>query len=159
VTSVSIQSLESAIPAGDRILLDTTTLAAYLDSSEAVHPIAKHVVEEFVGNGRNEALISMITVMELLVRPMRATPPGHHTVMSFIRNQQNMTAVEIDLQIAQDAAFLRAAHRFSPPDALVVGTGLAAQVGHLITNDYAWDGRLAPMRARINVCVLARHLS
>lgn len=156
---MSIESLESAIPAGDRILLDTTTLAAYLDSSEVVHPIAKHVVEEFVGNGRNEAVISMITVMELLVRPMRATPPGHHTVMAFIRNQPNLAAVEVDLQIAQDAAFLRAAHRFSPPDALVVGTGLAVQVGHLVTNDYAWDDRLAPMRARIKVCVLARHHS
>lgn len=155
---MSIESLESAIPAGDRILLDTTTLAAYLDSTEAVHPIAKLVVEEFVGDGRNEAVISMITVMELLVRPMRATPPGHHTVMAFIRNQPNLAAVEVDLQIAQDAAFLRAAHRFSPPDALVVGTGLAAQVGHLVTNDYAWDRRLASMQARIRVCVLARHL-
>lgn len=155
---MSIESLESAIPAGDRILLDTTTLAAYLDSTEAVHPIAKLVVEEFVGDGRNEAVISMITVMELLVRPMRATPPGHHTVMAFIRNQPNLAAVEVDLQIAQDAAFLRAAHRFSPPDALVIGTGLAAQVGHLVTNDYAWDRRLASMQARIRVCVLARHL-
>lgn len=155
---MSIESLEVAIPAGDRVLLDTTTLAAYLDTTEAVHPIAQHVVEEFVGNGRNEAVISMITVMELLVRPMRATPPGHHTVMAFIRNQPNLAAVEVDLQIAQDAAFLRAAHRFSPPDALVVGTGLAAQVGHLVTNDYAWDSRLATMEARIRVCVLARHL-
>ena len=79
--------------------------------------------------------------------------------MAFIRNQPNLAAVEVDLQIAQDAAFLRAAHRFSPPDALVVGTGLAAQVGHLVTNDYAWDRRLGSMQARIKVCVLARHLS
>lgn len=155
---MSIATLETAIPAGDRILLDTTTLAAYLDSTEAAHPVAKHVVEEFVENGRNQAVISMITVMELLVRPMRASPPGHHTVMAFIRNQPNLAAVEVDLQVAQDAAFLRAAHRLSPPDALVVGTGLAAQVGHLVTNDYAWDNRLAPMQARITVCLLARHL-
>lgn len=155
---MSITSLQRAIPAGDRILLDTTTLAAYLDSTEAVHPIAKHVVEEFVATGRNQAVISMITVMELLVRPMRATPPEHHTVMAFIRNQPNLAAVEVDLQVAQDAAFLRAAHRMSPPDALVVGTGLAAQVGHLVTNDQAWESRLATMQTRIKVCVLGKHL-
>lgn len=155
---MSTTSLERAIPAGDRILLDTTTLAAYLDATEAVHPVAKHVVEEFIGKGRNHGVISMITVMELLIRPMRATPPGHHTVLAFIRNQVNLSAIEVDLQVAQDAAFLRAAHRFAPPDALVVGTGLAAQVGFLVTNDHAWEGRLAPMTARIGVCILSKHL-
>jgi len=123
-----------------------------------IYPVAQHIVEEFAGKGRNQAVISMTTVMELLVRPMRATPRGHHTVLAFIRNQANLTAVQVDLQIAQDAAFLRAAHLFSPPDALVVGTGLATQVGHLVTNDYAWQTRLAPLQGRITVCVLAKHL-
>lgn len=100
----------------------------------------------------------MITVMELLVRPLRATPPGHPTVLAFIRNQPNLAAIEVDLQVAQDAAFLRAAHRFAPPDALVVGTGLATQVEHLVTNDHAWEGRLTPIRDRLAVCVLAKHL-
>ena len=155
---MSTSSLERRIPSGDRILLDTTTLAAYLDTSEAVHQVAQHVVEEFVGTGRNEAVISMITVMELLVRPLRATPPGHHTVLAFIRNQPRLTAMEIDLQVAQDAAFLRAAHRFAAPDALIVGTGLAGQVGHLVTNDRSWERKLAPMAGRIGVCLLSTHL-
>ena len=155
---MSTASLENAIPAGDRVLLDTTTLAAYLDETEAVHPAARYVVEQLVGTGRNGAVISMITVMELLIRPMRATPSGHHTVLAFIRNHPNLSAFDVDLQVAQDAAFLRAAHRFAPPDALVVGTALAAQVGHLVTNDFAWVDRLAPMRERIQVCILAQHL-
>lgn len=155
---MSLASLEQAIPVGDRLLLDTTALAAYLDATEAVHPVARHVVEDFVGTGRNQAVISMITVMELLVRPLRAMPPGHHTVLAFIRNQPNLAAVDVDLQVAQDAAFLRAAHRFAPPDALVVGTGLAAQVAQLVTNDNAWEGRTAAFRSRIDVCVLANHL-
>lgn len=155
---MSTASLEQAIPAGDRVLLDTTTLAAYLDATEAVHPVARHVVEHLVGTGRNAAVISMITVMELLIRPMRAAPPGHHTVLAFIRNHPNLIAIDTDLQVAQDAAFLRAAHRFAPPDALVIGTALAAQVGHLVTNDFAWVERLTPMRERIKVCILAQHL-
>ncbi len=148
-------SLEQALPEGERILLDTTALAAYLDASESTHDLARHVVDGLVAPGRNPAIVSMITVMELLVRPLRATPHGHHTILAFIRAQPNLTAVPVDLQVAQDAAFLRAAHRFSPPDALIVGTGLAAQVGHLVTNDRAWARKLAGLESRIRVCTLA----
>ena len=41
-------------------------------------------------------VISMVTVMELLVRPLRASPPGHHTVLSFLRNHPNLELVSIE---------------------------------------------------------------
>lgn len=154
---MTIASLEQALPAGDRLLLDTTALAAYLDATEETHDLMRHVIDVLVGSGRNPAIVSMITVMEILVRPLRATPPGHHTVMAFIRGQPNLTAVPVDLQVAQDAASLRAAHRFSPPDALIVGTGFAAQVGHLVTNDRDWARKLGGLEARIRVCTLSDH--
>lgn len=155
---MSLSTLERAIAAADRILLDTTALAAYLDASEATHAIAKYVLDELVAGGRNPAVISMITAMEILVRPLRMTPPGHHTVLAFIRNQPNLAAVPVDLQVAQDAAFLRAAHRLSPPDALIVGTGLASQVGYLITNDADWAPKLKALASRVRVCTLSEHL-
>ncbi len=154
----NLSKLESAVPAGDRILLDTTCLAAYLDASEATHPVARHVIDEFVQSGRNQAAISMITVMEILVRPLRASPPGHHTVLSFIRHHANLQAVPLDLQMAQEAASLRAEHRFAPPDALIIGTGLACQVGHLITNDGDWSKKLQPIQQRIKVVTIGDFL-
>ncbi|MBI2776604.1 MAG: PIN domain-containing protein [Chloroflexi bacterium] len=155
---MSVATLLGVIPAGDRMLLDTTTLAAYLDGSEIAHPVARHVMEDLVASGRNPAIVSMITVMELLVRPLRASPPGHHTILSFIRNHPNLVAMPVDLQVAQDAAFLRAASRLSPPDALVVGTGLAGQVGHLVTNDRKWSAKLVSMSDRVRVVTLSDHL-
>ena len=155
---MSATSLERAIPAGDRLLLDITALAAYLDASESTHGLARYLVDELVASGRNPAVVSMITVMELLVRPLRATPHGHHTILAFIRAQPNLTAVPVDLQVAQDAAFLRAAQRFSPPDALIVGSGLASQVAILVTNDKAWARKLAGLESRIRVCTLADHV-
>lgn len=154
----SLSKLESTIPAGDRILLDTTCLAAYLDASEPTHPVARHVIDEFVGSGRNEAVVSMITVMELLVRPLRASPPGHHTVLSFVRHHANLQAVPLDLQMAQEAASLRAEHKFAPPDALIIGTGLACQVGHLITNDDDWRKKLGSIQGRIKVVTIGNFL-
>ena len=155
---MSLTSLEAAIPAGDRLLLDTTVIAAYLDATDATHPVARHVLKEFVATGRNPAVISMVTVMAILVRPFRANPPGHHTVLAFLRTHPHLECIPVDLQVAQDAAFLRADKRFSPPDSLVVATGLATQVRHLITNDHNWAGKLARMTARIRVAETASFL-
>ena len=155
---MSLAGLEAALPAGDRILLDTTALAAYLEAAEPAHPVARHVIDSFVAGGRNAAVVSTVTVMEILIRPLRAVPPRHHTLLDFLSHQANLSVVALDLQMAQDAAMLRAEHRLSPPDALIVGTGIACQVGHLVTNDLDWGRKLARLEGRIKVCLLQDHL-
>ena len=96
--------------------------------------------------------------MEILVRPLRQSPPGHQPVLRFVQHHPNLTAVDLDLQMAQEAASLRASHGFKPPDALVVGTGLACQVGYLVTNDTEWGRKLERIRGRVEVVTLARYL-
>ena len=155
IPTAKLHRLETAIAVGDRLLLDTTCLAAYLDRSEGIHPVARHVLDAFVASGRNEAIISMVTMMEILVRPLRASPPGHATVLSFVRHHPNLEAVPIDLQVAQEAASLRASHRMRPPDALVVGTALACQVRLVVTNDRDWSAKLTPLSGRLGVVNLA----
>jgi predicted nucleic acid-binding protein len=150
--------LELALPAGDRLVLDTTTLAAYFDATEATHPVARHVIDELVTSGRNPAIVSMITVMEILVRPLRASPPGHHTVLAFLRHLPNLEAVPLSVEMAQEAAALRAVYRLSPPDALVIGSGIACQVAWLVTNDADWPRKLAGHANRIGVCMLRDYL-
>ena len=43
--------------------------------------------------------------------------------------------------------------------ALIVGTGIATQVRHLLTNDRAWSTRLAPLQPRIGVVLLSDHMA
>lgn len=155
---MSRASLEHAIPAGDRILLDTTTLIAYFDGRERVSPVAATVLDEFVREGRNEAIVSMVTVMELLVRPLRVGPPAARHIMDFLSHWPHLRAMEIDLYVAQESASQRATYGFKPPDALIIGTGLIAQVGHVVTNDEMWKTKLAPISKRLQVCYLADHL-
>lgn len=97
---MSLSSPEAAIPSGDRLLIDTTVLAAFQEATDATHPVAKHVLEEFVASGRNPALVSMIT-LEMLVGPLRASPPGQHTVLAFLQTYPNLVCVPIDLQVAK----------------------------------------------------------
>ena len=155
---MSESSLIRAIADGDRLLLDTTVLAAYFDANDSTHPVAAYILREMVATGRNPGIVSMVTVMEILVRPMRSVPPGHHTVLGFLRTYPNLACLPVDLQVARDAAHLRAENRFAPPDALIVGTGLAAQIRHLVTNDHDWSTKLAPMSARISVVRTSSYL-
>lgn len=156
---MSQQTLERALPVGDRVLLDTSTIVAYFNAAETVYPVASYLIDNLVEPGRNAAIVSMITIMEVLIRPLRRSPgPEYRHMLDFLTRFPNLRPTEIDLPVAQEAASLRAAFRFSTPDALIVASGLVSQVGHLVTNDATWASRLQPLASRIRVCLLANHL-
>lgn len=149
------QRLLDAIPAGDRVLLDTSALIAYFDNRERVSPVVTHLVDEFVFAGRNHGVISMVTVTEILVRPRRAHLEGYGHASDFFHRFPNLRLAPVDFAVAQEAASLRTVFGFKTPDALVIGTGIVHQVGHLVTNDGDWKRKLQPMNARIEVCLLS----
>ena len=147
--------LTDRLPPGDRILLDSSVLAAYFDGGERTSRLAAELIDEHVRNGRNPAVVSMVSLMETLIRPLRRMPAAHATVLAFFRDIPNLSATAIDLEVAAEAATLRVAFGLSAPDALIAATGLVASVGHLVTNDRAWRSRLEPLRDRAAVLVLA----
>ena len=155
---MSQASLEQTIPAGDRLLLDTTALIAYLNGNEVVSPAAALIIDDFVHGGRNQAVVSTITVMEVLIQPLRRGPGVYSHVLDFLTNYPNLRLIDVDLFVAQEAATQRASHRFPAPDALIIATGLVTQVGHLVTNDAAWKPKLSNLSSRINVCHLGDHV-
>lgn len=147
-------ALADRIPAGDRLLLDSSVLAAYLDGGERTSALAVELLDDLVRSGRNPAVVSMVSVVETLIRPLRRLPAAHATVLAFYREFPNLVAAPVDIDIAAEAANLRVAFGLSAPDALIAATGLAAGVSHLVTNDRAWLARLAPLRDRAGVLVL-----
>jgi predicted nucleic acid-binding protein len=156
---VSLTSLSRAIPTDDRILLDSTCLIAYLDGGETVTPVARHIIDEFVHSGRNRAIISMVSAMEVLGQPRRASLPiGYSHAYDFLTRFPNLRAESVDLPVAQEAAHIRSSCRLRAPDALIVATGMVHQVSHLVTNDSDWQRRLQPIQSRIAVCLLSDHV-
>ena len=140
------------------MLIDTSVLIAYFEPSDATHALAALLVVSFVRTGRNAAVVSPITAMELLVRPLRVAPQSAVHVHDFLIHTPNVTLLPVDLHVAQEAASLRATHNFKTPDALVIATGLVGQVGHLVTNDAEWKKKLAPMGSRIQVAQLGTYV-
>lgn len=151
-------TLEGEIPPGHTLLLDTTTLIAYLNGTERVSALVTRIVDEFVHPGRNAAVVSTVTVMEVLVEPLRRRRQVYRHVLDFLTNFPNVRTVEVSLAVAQEAAAVRATHNLRAPDALIVGTALAAGVRLVVTNEADWHKRLAPLAPRLSVVYLADHL-
>lgn len=154
------KGFEKRILPGDRLLIDTSVLIAYFGKPDAdeTHGLATILIDEFVVSGRNEAVVSAVTAMELLVRPLKVSPKAAAHVHDFLTHTAHLRLVATDLYIAQEAANLRATYNFRAPDALVAGTGIVAQVAHLVTNDKNWETKLAPLKARIQVTYLRNYL-
>jgi predicted nucleic acid-binding protein len=156
---MTILALEQSLQSGDRVLVDTTTLIGYLDGSERITPLASHVMNEMVSTGRNPAVLSMISIAEVLVRPMRAgVLEQYDHLLDFLTKFPNLRPIPVDLAVAQEAASLRASYRLAMADALIVATGIVSQVHHLVTNDADWSRKLQPISGRIRVCHLSRFL-
>jgi hypothetical protein len=133
-------------------------LIAYLNGNERSSSVATFVFDECVKPGRNEAYVSMVTVMEVLVQPLRRGPGPFRTVLNFLTRFSHLTPLEIDVGVAHQAANLRAFGGFKPSDALTIASGFMAGVGHLVTNDDRWLKLANFPDQRISICYLERHL-
>lgn len=135
--------------------LDTSVWIYHLEANERYLGLTTQILDA-VRAGRPQAVISVITLMELNVRPYKLNQPGvalHYEAV--VANFPHLQVFDIDRTIARRAAQLRAAYGLRPADALHVATSLVAGATAWITNDRAL-GRLAP---HIDVVILDDHLS
>ena len=91
------------------------------------------------------AYISIASVSELLVRPIRGAGADLQLVTEFIRGFRNLEILDVNLDIAIQAANIRAVARLALPDALLVGTAIVAGCEVIVTNDERWVRRLSPL--------------
>lgn len=101
----------------------------------------------------------MVSIAEVLVRPLRGGPPEeYHHFLDFVTRFPNVSTPPVDVPVAQEAASLRATYGLAMPDALIVATGIVAQVGYIVTNDQRWERKLQPLSRRLSVVYLDRHV-
>ena len=143
---MGITEVDAALGNARRALLDSSALIAFHSHIEAVHPLARHVLERI--ERRDDPLTgcySVVSASEILVRPMRAGTASFALMHAFLQNFPNLTALPIDLAVAVKAASLRATAGVRLPDALIVASGLFAGCDAVVSNDEQWQRRLAPL--------------
>lgn len=148
-------NLESAIPPGASLLIDSSVALAYLVGTEPTSPLAEQLFDAFIATGRNPASLSMVTVQEILVRPFRGGTAAVATAEGFLRHYAEIRLVPVSYDIAREAARIRAATGLRAPDALIVATALVSEIEMLVTNDRAWHEAAAAIAPNLKLCMLA----
>jgi predicted nucleic acid-binding protein len=143
----------ASIGQGESLVLDTSVVIAYLNGQEAASGQASVILDEMVGTGRNPAVISAITVGELLVRPLRLGPLPS-TIKTFLLGFPGLAIRSADFLIAAEAARIRASTGNSLPDALIAATATLTSSPWLITADRVLHDRLRGHRWNTEVVVI-----
>lgn len=120
-----------------RIGLDTSLFIYHIEAVEPFAVAAEAVLRSF-SQRLAIGITSVLTLTELLVKPLAAGRPGLAArYEELVREMPNMAVVDIDARIARRAAELRAAYRLQTADAIQIAAALEHGATAFITNDRA----------------------
>jgi predicted nucleic acid-binding protein len=122
-----------------RIALDTSVFIYQLEANVRYLALTDSIFSWMEREG-HEAVTSTITMTELLVPSYR--DKDEHRVDAFyglLSTYPNLQWIAPDLETADLAAKLRAAHRLRTPDALQAATAIGARAMGFVTNDPVFE--------------------
>ena len=131
-TAKSVKSLLEKYPI---IGIDTVAFIYHLEENQRYLPFT-NVLFEMVENGTIKGVTSVVTMMEILVKPKQekneqAIEEYRFTLQTF----PNLKIKPIDFGIAEKAAELRAVYGLKPPNALQIAASLDESAKAFVTND------------------------
>ena len=134
--------------------IDTVVFIYHLEAHPKYLPLTTSLLNS-VQSGQIMGVISMITLMELTVRPWQL---GEESVARYyealLTSFPNLSLIAVNRDIARQAARLRATYGVRPADALQVATALVHGATAFVTNDL----RLSKLSKRIDVILLDKIL-
>lgn len=138
--------LDQQLAHTSRVYVDSSTCIAYHSRTELVHSVARHLFER-IADGADPLIgyLSVVSVAEMLVRPIRSGGRDLTMVHAFVQDFPNLEVLQVDLSVALQAANIRALTSIAMPDALLIGTALLSGCEAIISNDQRWTRRLAPL--------------
>jgi predicted nucleic acid-binding protein len=118
-----------------RIHLDTAPLIYFMEEAPRfLRPLT--TVFEWIDEGRLEAISSYITLIEVLVKPLRE---GDAELLRRYRDvltgSRNLALYPLDGRISESTAKIRARYEFRLPDAIQLATALYHRADAFLTND------------------------
>ena len=120
---------------GQKICLDTAPIIYYIEEHETYRNILRPVFVE-IDSGNIEAITSTITLLEVLVHPLRT---GNETLAEKYReillSSAGLITFEISHEISEKASRLRAKYSIRTPDAIQIAVGIQHGAANFLTND------------------------
>ncbi len=97
----------------------------------------------------------MVTVEEILVRPFRSGASAVALAEGFLRHFAEIRLIEVDYEIAREAARVRAATGMRTPDALILATAVITSVDIVVTNDGTSAAQARVAAPGLRFCLLS----
>ena len=122
---------------GKIVALDTAPLIYFIEEHPDFLPIVAPFFEA-LDRGDLEVVTSTITLLEVLVHPLRES--NHEALQKYrdvLINAQGMTLVDVSADIAVMASSLRASYGIKTPDAILIATAIQNGAAAFLTNDRA----------------------
>jgi len=117
--------------------VDAGVIIAFLDGDDVHHDAARSALSAAL-DGADRLSIAASALAECLVGPARRSTRAVELVRTVI-DRLPVSVVQLDEEIATQAAILRARHRsLKLPDALVIATAERSSADRLITTDRKW---------------------
>lgn len=123
------------IPDGNRIHLDSMVLIYFIQQNAAYLPVIKPIIGR-ITNGSIGAVSSCITLLEVLVKPIRERRPDlARRYEAMLTTSPNLILSPVYEDIAKIGAEIRATHDFKVADALQLATAMHHRARFFLTND------------------------
>ncbi len=114
---------------------DTAPLIYFIEGHSTYQPILSHIFD-FNDNGGFSFVTSAVTLLEVLVKPLRE---GQTSIAGQYRDilmtAPGIQLVDITSAIAEQAAQLRAKYNSKTPDAIQLATSIELGADYFLTND------------------------
>ncbi|MBI3271454.1 MAG: PIN domain-containing protein [Planctomycetes bacterium] len=118
-----------------RVFLDTNAVIYYVEENSTYLPLLDPLFK-MVADGQFIALSSYVTLLEVLVGPLKGGRPDiAQAYRDLLLNAEGFEFFPLDREVAEEAARLRAAQNFRTPDAIQLATARRHGADAFITND------------------------
>ena len=129
------RALEEFLARHKQVGADTMVFIYHLQDHPTYAPLTQGIFEAWE-EGRNFGITSVITVLEILVKPRReGNLDAARDYQELLTTYPNLHILDVDLAVAVLAADLRAKYAIRTPDALQIAAALHAGASGFITND------------------------
>jgi predicted nucleic acid-binding protein len=120
---------------GQRICIDTAPVIYFIENHVKYRNVIRPVFTE-IASGNIQAITSTITLLEVLVHPLRT---GDETLAEKYRDillsSEGLTTFEIFHEVSEMASRLRAKYSIRTPDAIQIAVGILYHATKFLTND------------------------
>ena len=132
---MGVERLHTFLRSHRRVALDTSVFIYQLDANLQYFPLSDAVFFWLEQRG-NEAVTSTLSLTELLVPAYREGNERRiQTYYGLLSTYANLTWIPPFLEVADEAARMRATYRLKTPDAIQAATAIYSKATAFITND------------------------